>query len=849
MQLITTAIFTAKIIYTLLHYNFESMKRVIWCIFLLLSYMAAFSQDLNQQDLSKIDIDAISDKDILYYYNRLQEAGIPFEQAAQVAQAKGMPASEIAKLRERIDLLLSGGPSDLPGKNTKKIGNTGLDSSLNKLESETQRKTEISLTPFTDELVDNRVFGSEFFRSSSLSFEPNLRIATPANYVLGPDDELNIDVYGYSEENYKLKVNPEGSIYIPNAGPVFVSGLTVDEAANRIRSKLSATIYKAIATGATRVQVSLGNIRSIRVTIIGQAKKPGSYTISSLSTVFNALYLCGGPNFKGSFRNIELIRNNKVLRVVDLYNFLLRGSLSDNVRLMDQDVIRIPYYTSRISIDGEIKRPGIFEIQPGDNLQQALNYAGGFSDSAFKSSITVYRVGEIEKEINTVSEKGFSSYILQSGDGVQIKKILNRFSNRVEIIGAVKRPGEYELSKGMTLKQLIGRAEGLREDAFRKRGTISRLKDDFTPVAISFDVDGILNGTHPDITLVREDSVSIVSLFDLRNEYEVNIIGEVRKQGTYGYKDSITVKDLIFRAGGFTEFGTSKRVEIARRVTDANIESGSTEIAKIIEINTEKDLNLEAADYYLQPFDMVLIRSNPGYVSQKVVYVTGEVMFPGPYVLNTVDEKLSSIVKRAGGVRPTANAAAASLKRNNRLDDQAQLKLYSVSKLANIYEDTVAIGAVDTLKKEALRPYDLIGIDLEAIMQNPGRTNDMILEDGDLVFVPKRNQAVKVRGEILFPTQFAFEEGHKMKYYIDKAGGFTNRAVRRKAFVLGSNGSAKKVKGFFLFKSYPKINAGDEIYVPEAQPKPNQLSTAEAIGITSSVAALISVIIALFNSL
>ncbi len=816
----------------------------------MLSVVFSFAQDLSQQDLTKIDVDAISDKDILYYYNRLQEAGIPFEQAAQAALAKGMPATEVAKLRQRIDILVNGGGSNAPIPGASKTGSNGVlkDTSLYDVNA-TARKTDKTLVPFAEELIDTRVFGSEFFRSSSLSFEPNLRIATPSNYVLGPDDELNVDVFGYSEENYKLKINPEGNVYIPNAGPVFVSGLTVDEAAGRIRNKLAGTIYKAISTGATSVQVSLGNIRSIRVTIIGQAKKPGSYTISSLSTAFNALYLCGGPNFKGSFSNIELIRNNKVLRVIDLYNFLLRGSLADNIRLMDQDVIRIPYYNNRITLDGEVKRSGIFEIQPGDNIQQVFSYAGGFSDSAYRASVTVYRIGSIQKEVNTVNQNEYGRFLMQTGDAVQVGKVLNRYSNRVEIRGAVLRPGEYELTPGMTLKQLISKAEGLREDAYRIRGSISRLMDDFQPQSLSFDVEGILNGSEKDIELKREDSISIVSLFDLRSRYEVNIIGEVRKPGLYEFQDSISLKDLIFQSGGFTEAATPKRIEVARRVTNGNTDSLSTKIADIFEVEAERDLTVKGANYFLRPFDMVIIRNNPGYFNQRVVFVNGEVMYPGPYVLNSVDEKLSSLIKRAGGFKATADASSASLKRSNRFDDQAQLKLYSVSKLANIREDTVSKGSVDTLRQEAVRPYDLIGINLVEIMQSPGITNDMIMEDGDIISVPKKNQAVKVRGEVLFPTQFAFEDGHNMKYYVDKAGGFTNRAVRRKAFVLGANGSAKRAHGFLLFKTYPDIKAGDEIFVPEVQQKPNKISTVEVIGITSSVAALISVVVAILNSL
>jgi len=487
--------------------------------------------------------------------------------------------------------------------------------------------------------VDTRVYGSEIFRSSSLSFEPNLRIATPANYVLGPDDELNIDVYGYSESHYKLKVTPEGSIYIPNAGPVFVSGMTIDEATSKIKAKLAATIYKAIKSGATRVQVTLGNIRSIRVTIIGEAKKPGTYTVSSLATSFNALYVCGGPSFNGSYRNIELVRDNKVYRVIDLYNFLLKGSLADNVLLKDQDVIRIPYYQARVSVEGEVKRPGIFEVQPGDNLQDVLNAAGGFSDSAYRSSITVTQITNKERSVATVDQSHFATYQPQGGDVVSVGKVLERYSNRVQLKGAVMRPGYYELSDNLTLRKLVERADGLREDAFLNRGIITRLKDDLTVESVSFNVGDIMDGSASDVPLKRDDVITISSIFDLRDKFTVAIQGEVRKPGTYDYKDSISIKDLIFEAGGFTQTATGKRIEVARRVTNGDATANFTEIAKVVQIDAETDLQGKNTDYYLQPFDVVIVHSNPGYFSQRMVYIYGEIMYPGPYVINSVDEK------------------------------------------------------------------------------------------------------------------------------------------------------------------------------------------------------------------
>lgn len=819
---------------------------LIFCIFIV--SVSSFAQQLSQQDLSKINVDALSDKEISYYYSRLQQAGVSIDQAASVAAARGMSSEQIEKLKQRVSQL-SNGISTTKGSasqnSSAKNSVTGFDSS-SIFESRADNST---LAPFVDELFDSRVFGSEIFRSSSLSFEPNLRIATPSNYVLGPDDELVIYVYGYSEENYKLRINPEGNIYIPNAGPVFVSGLTVDDAAARIRAKLASTIYKAIGSGATRVQVNLGSIRSIRVTIIGQAKKPGTYTLSSLSTAFNALYLCGGPSFNGSYRNIELVRNNKSIRVIDLYNFLLKGSLGDNVRLMDDDVIRIPYYQNRATFDGEVKRPGIFELQPGDNLQKILDAAGGFSDSAYRNSVKITRVSGVDRQVLIVEKSQFPVYVLDGGDLITVGKIIDRYSNRVRIKGAVMRPGDYELKEGFTLKKLIESANGLREDAYLKRGIITRLKNDLTKETVSFDVGEIMNGNAQDIVLKREDSVQISSVSDLREDFTVSIQGAVKAPQSYKFKDSTTIKDLIFEAGGFSVSATAKRIEIARRVTDGDSSKNFTQIAKIIQLDADKELSMDDGNYFLKPFDVVIVRTNPGYFTQKTVTIAGEVMYPGPYIINSVDEKLSSIIDRTGGFKNTADPAGASLRRYNRIDDASLIKTATVAKLASV-SNTGDTAAVDSLAKEAIKPFDLIGINLEEVMSSPGITTDLILEDGDFIFIPKKNAAVKVRGEVLFPTQFAFQEEKNMKYYINKAGGYSNTAMRRKSFVLSPNGSARKVSKFLFIKSYPKIYAGDEIYVPpHADAGTGKISTAEKVGLISAVVSMGAVVVALINSL
>lgn len=818
-----------------------NMKKLFLLIALFLfTITAAFTQGLTGTDLRQIKVDQLSDNDIIYYYNRMQQAGVSVDQAAQLAASRGMPQAEIAKLQKRINAILAGQKTK---QGTMGAGSAGaMTDSLGRT-----RMQDDGLIPLLDETVDKKIFGAELFTTASLAFEPNLRIATPGNYQLGPDDELVVNVFGLSEARYDLKVNPEGFVYIQNAGPVMVNGLTVDEAAVKIRSKLSSTIYKAIQSGQTKVQVTLGSIRSIRVTVIGEAKKPGTYTISSLATLFNALYVSGGPSLNGSYRNIELVRNNKVYKTVDLYDFLLKGSLAGNVQLKDEDVIRIPYYKARATLVGEVKRPGIYELKPGENLQMILDNAGGFTDSAYRSSVKITSVTDKQRKVSDVGSDAYSSYAMQGGEMVQVGVLLNTYANRVTIQGAVKRPGQYELTEGLTVMQLIEKCDGLRPDAFLRRGLITRLKEDYSVEAVSFSVENILNGTEPDVVLKREDDVVISSIFDLQDKKFVTIQGAVRREGKFEFKDSMTVKDLVFMAGGFSAASTGKRVEVARRVTDADPNNTATEIARIFQFDTDREFVRDTTQFFLRPFDVVVIRGNPGYFIQKTIRVDGEVLYPGAYVINSADEKLSSIIERAGGFKNTADPSAASLRRVNKIDAQSQIKTEKIEKLvAGAVRDT---SLTDSLTQEAVRPYDLIGINLEEVMQKPGITNDLILEDGDIVYVPKKNQAVKVRGEVLFPTQFAYEAGHNMKYYINKAGGYASSAQKRKSFVLGSSGNARTVKKFLFFKNYPDIKAGDEIYVP---PKPDTsgkgLSTGEIIALTTATASLASVVIAILNS-
>jgi len=810
---------------------------------LLISTILFAQSNLLNSDLRQVHVDQLSDNDIIYYYQKLQQSNISLDQAYQIAASRGMPQDEITKLQQRIQVLKDS--QKLNSGNQQQTTQTNQGNRLTDSSGMSDRTEDRTRHLTREEEVDTRIFGSELFTSSSLTFEPNLHIATPVNYIVGPGDQLVIEVYGESEQTYNPKVTPDGNIAITNVGPIFVAGLTIEQATAKIRSRFASTIYRAIATGGTNVQVTLGNIRSIQISVIGQAKRPATYTVSSLTPVFNALFLCGGPNKNGSYRNIELVRNNKVIKTIDLYKVLVNGNAEDNVRLMDQDIIHIPFYKTRVILGGQVKRPGIFETVPQENLQQLLDYAGGFTDSAYRSSVKITQLTDKEKQVADVDSKDFSSYIPKGSDSVDVGKVINRFTNRISIEGAIMRPGVFELTNGLTVKQLILKADGLREDAFLNRGIITRLEDNLQVSIVSFDVTNILNGTQPDIPLKREDKVTISSISDLRNKWTVEIRGQVRFPGTYDYKDSTAIKDIIFEAGGFTDAATGKNIEVARRVTNGNVNDTSTQIAKIEQVSAEKDLLYNRDNFYLQPFDVIIVHNNPGYFTQKTIKIEGEVMYPGEYVINANDEKLSDIIKRAGGFKNTADPSGASLKRINRIDSQSVIKTQNISKLSTTRRDSTIS---DSLSKEAVKPYDLIGINLQEVMAHQGITNDLIVEDGDLIFVPKKNQAIKVRGEVLFPTQFAFQQGMNLKAYVDMAGGFTSNAQRRKAFVIGANGNARRVKHFLFFKSYPEILSGDDIFVPK-KPERAGISTAETIGITSAAVGIMSVVLALINNL
>ncbi|WP_316811432.1 SLBB domain-containing protein [Pedobacter heparinus] len=823
-----------------------NFKRTIAAILLIFSVLVCH-QAFSQANYANVKVDELSDAQILQMIKRAESIGYSEAQLEQLAAAQGMKQDEIQKLKLRVEKVKKqGSATAVQGEN--KATNTGRENSETTDGGAVDNEKKVK-----DEEIGPKIFGSELFKNGNITFEPNLRIATPKGYVIGPDDKLLIDLTGDNEASYNLQVSPEGVINLQYVGRIAVGGLSIEQATSKIRAAMGKT-YPSLRSGRTNVSINLGNIRSIKVVLTGQVTKPGTYTLSSLATVYNALYASGGPSENGSFRKIQLIRNNKVVSTIDVYDFLLRGIQQNNLRLQDQDVINVPVFEKRVEILGEVKNAALFEVVTGESLQDLIGFAGGFTPQAYTAKIKSFQNTDKERRIMDVAAADFGTYAPKNGDKFVVEAILDRFQNRVEILGAVFRPGLYELGSGLTLKGLITKADGLTEDAFLNRGYINRLNVDNTQSLISFDVAKIMTGTQEDVLLQREDKVTISSLFDLRDEYKVSIQGEVRAPGTFDYADNITLEDVIQMAGGFKENATPKRIEISRRIKNSDAKSESAKTAQVFTVGVDQNLKVLGKKFVLKPFDVISVRSSEGYQVQKQVKLEGEVLYPGLYTITQKNERISDLIKRAGGLTPTAYTDGASLKRpgaekvnpgdKNAIDNRDEEK----KKLMNLRRAQEA-GVKDTVKAEVeqqLIQSDLVGIDLEKILRKPLSKYDLIVEDGDVIRVPRQLQTVKVTGEVLNPNSIVYLPGKSFKQYVNGAGGFTSRALKRGAYIKYANGSVEAGSKFLFFSNYPKVKPGAEILVPK-KAEGEKLSAQSWIGIGTGLASLAAIIVSLLR--
>ena len=827
-------------------FSFRGGPLFIRSLILFLSFIFLCRHSVNAQtmdDLGNVKVEELTDDQIRSFVLESDRLGLKDDQIEDIALQHGMSPVEIVKLKERIQAMrkvLNAGAN--PSAQQPPAASPGgrLQDSISALE---QRPLANLNSVFSTLKAKN--FGSGIFSNPRLSFEPNLRIPTPKDYQLGPDDELLIDVSGNSEASYRLKVSPEGRIRIPIAGPVSVNGLTIDQARKVIVGKLSGSIYSDIRRGGTHVEVTLGSIRSIKVTIIGEATLTGTYTLPSLASAYNALYACGGPNLNGSYRNIQVIRNNNTIATIDIYQYLMTGSKKNDIHLRDQDVIKINTYALRIELKGEVKKPGLYDVIKGETLDQILHYAGGFTDNAYTARIQVFRNTNKDRQVTTISETSLENMIPRRGDTYIIGKILNRFTNRISIKGAVYRPGEYELRDGMTLKDLIAEADGIREDAFTNRAIIHRLKDDLSPQIISFDPEQLLSGKIGDIPLHKEDRITIYSKFDLKEGYYVSIEGELANPGVFLYEEGITVQDLILLAGGLKESASTKRIEISRRVKDADPTAANRKMALIFQQDIDPGMrdSTALARFVLSPFDEVAIRPAPGYFVQKNVLIEGEALYTGKYTLEAKNDRISDLVKRAGGLTPEAYPEGAVLVRTRNFTPTEKNNIDQG--VNNLLKQNYEAGATPALLQNELartvqKRSDNVGIDLRKILEHPGSEFDLLLHDGDTLRIPRQLQTVRVNGEVLYPTLVRYSKDLDFKDYITGAGGFSDRSARRRSYVVYANGSVRGTRNFLFFRHYPRLSPGAEIYVPIRRER-ERLRTVELVSIIASIATLLLV--------
>ncbi len=790
---------------------------------------------LSGKDLSTIKVDALTDAEIAQIQAQLKQAGVSIDMVESQAIAKGMSPAEFAKLKARLSSAKSGSKtgSPLTKKTVSKKPTYEIDS--------TRKTFENKINPL--------IYGSELFANEN-GFGENQNIATPMNYEVGTNDVLKLVVYGVQEYSSDLDVSKEGTVLIENVGRVKVAGLTIEAATTRIRQQMANTAYPSLRTGESKLALTVGDTRTIQVTIIG-AQRSGNYNVSSLSTILNALTEAGGPNEIGSYRNIELIRNNKLYKKIDLYAFMQNGDQSQNMGLKDRDVIRVPAYKGRVEIKGQVKRPGIFEINgTAENFNQFLQYAGGFDDTAYTAWVKVIQKNDKEKSVKDLSAKEFASYQPQGGDIIQVSKILDRFQNRVKLSGAVFRPDVYELTEGMRISDLIQKADGLKEDAYLGRAQLIRLKPNLLKELVSINLGKALQkGSEENIYLQREDELYINSIVDLRDSLTVDLLGEVRSQGRFNYVDSMTVKDLILMAGGF-KYEASKQVEVARlvkfgeKVTD-------NQVATILktEVNGDLSFNLGQENFVLQPMDVVTITKKVGFTNPEVVSIVGQVQSVGKYTLSTRVERVSDIVKRAGGVIGQAYGEGAYIKRSRynidtlRSDEsktsveQAYIRKFKAQQLSataeiknSLNEEDGLVDAqkqnkknlkdtIDMVYKELENDYYQIAIDINKIMNKPGSELDLVLRDKDEIVIPKTDNRVKISGGVLRPTNIVYRDGLTIGECISSAGGISEYARRGRAYVIYANGKSKRTMHFGLFRINPTIKPGAEVVLPETDVK------------------------------
>ncbi len=693
-----------------------------------------------------------------------------------------------------------------------------------------------------------KVFGRDIFNNKELSFEPNMNIATPQNYRLGPGDAVIIDIYGASQKTIESTVSPDGTVTIEGYGPVSVSGLTVAQANARLRSTLGSRYTSS------HVRLTIGQTKTIMVNVMGEVKAPGTYTLSAFATVFHALYMAGGTNELGTLRNIKVYRNNRLVTVVDIYDYILNGKLTGNVRLADNDVIVVGPYDCLVNITGKVKRPMFYEMKKSESINSLLKYSGSFTGDAYKKAIRVNRKTGREYTVFNVGEFDFSCFRIEDGDSVSVDSILPRYANTVEVKGAVFRPGMYNLGEQVnSVRTLVEHAEGLTEEAFTNRAVMHRMKADRSLEVISIDIEGIMSGKVADVPLKENDVLFIPTRQDKMTERTITIRGEVQYPGVYKYADNETIEDFVLQAGGLTDKASVVNVNVSRRVSDAKALRPDSVIAQTFTLSLKDGFVVDGTPgFVLMPFDAVSIRKSPAYAEQQNVKIEGEVMFTGEYTLAKRNSRLSDLFKKSGGATEEAYIKGARLiRRANETEKarmEAALKMQREQQQKNLLQLAASSNggniqqAAEGAKNAELEKFNIpnefpVGIDLEAAIKNPGCDEDLVLREGDRLVVPQYNGTVKINGAVMYANTVAYEKGKRASYYIDQAGGFASDAMKSKAYIIYMNGKVAKLG------HGAKVQPGCEIVIPAKLKRKMSMAETMSLGTSmSSIAAMIATI-------
>ena len=810
-----------------------------------------------------VNAQSMSDEQVMQFVVKEYNNGTSQSQIVTKLMQKGVDINQIRRVRQKYERQVKNGGlgiKDITGEqaaDNRMRTNNGKDKNKAGGQMQTQKNLNLdSKQIYTDEnpnftgmqdelgvlLPDSllmsmqekggrKVFGRDIFNNKELTFEPNMNIATPENYRLGPGDAVFVDIYGASQKSIQATVTPDGTIVLEGFGPVTVSGLTVAQANARLKATLGARY------SSSKVRLTVGQTKTIMVNVMGEVAAPGTYTLSAFASVFHALYMAGGTNDIGTLRNIKVYRNNKLVTTVDIYDYILNGKLTGNVRLADNDVIVVGPYDCLVNVTGKVKRPMFYEMKRNESVGTLLKYAGGFTGDAYKKTVKVIRKSGSKYSIFNVGEFDVSSFKIEDEDSIAVDSVIPRYSNMVEVRGAVFRPGMYQVGGEITgVRSLLEHADGVTEDAFLKHAVMHRLKFDRTLEVIQVDVEGIMSGRVADIPLKNEDVLYIPSKKDLQEQQTFTIHGEVISPGKYAYADNTTIEDLIIQAGGLTDAASVMKVDVARRIADAHAIEATDTIARTYSFKLKDGFVIDGTPgFVLMPYDEVYVRTSPGFSEQKNVLVQGEIMFSGTYTLSKKNQRLSELIKEAGGLTSTAYARGARLER--RLTPEERARMETILRMVKSQS-----GSGDTLdiRKLDIRDTYSVGIQLDKALEEPGSNYDVVLRQGDRIYIPEYTNTVKISGDVMYPNTVAYREGKGVKYYVDKAGGWGNRAKKSRAYIVYMNGTVAQVgRGV-------KPEPGCEIVVP-TKPEGRKMSTGEIVSIASGSASIAAMIATIAN--